>query len=385
MLFLFLRTLREYNLTMRTLVELYDSEQILNLISAMQIEADLVVFLYTKDQKHLIHNPVIERLTETDIQYIEYSVDGLQPVLEQIEGDEIFIDVHGGNDLAIALASGLAEENGYYLCYSGMTTNQFYILHGNSVSMQELKIPKLTVRQIVEMYGGSVRDLPEAYFDDYGRKAAEECLEARRQSVKKWTAFCKAMAAAGAGQKENPVWRADKKFLDTYESVLESLPHVFDAYKIVDGKLMLVFHDPAYQILVTDMGVPFEYETYYQMLDSHAFDDVDLRVNIDWNGGEFVSGDPNSELDVVASLNGRLISVSCKAGKYDHQAIYEVKANADKFGGITSVPVLCADIDMDRPEYVEKAKELNVLLIEHKDMVKKKAAEMILKWMETHS
>ena len=97
-----------------------------------------------------------------------------------------------------------------------------------------------------------------------------------------------------------------------------------------------------------------------------------------------VSGDPNSELDVVASLKGRLISISCKAGKYDQQAIYEVKANADKFGGITSVPVLCADIDMERPEYVEKANELNVLLIEHKEMKKKKAAQMILKWMETH-
>ena len=130
--------------------------------------------------------------------------------------------------------------------------------------------------------------------------------------------------------------------------------------------------------------MPFEYETYYQMVDSKAFDDVDLRVNIDWNGGDFVSGDPNSELDVVASLKGRLISISCKAGKYDQQAIYEVKANADKFGGITSVPVLCADIDMERPEYVEKANELNVLLIEHKEMKKKKAAQMILKWMETH-
>jgi hypothetical protein len=39
---------------------------------------------------------------------------------------------------------------------------------------------------------------------------------------------------------------------------------------------------------------------------------------------------------------------------------------------------------MERPEYVEKANELNVLLIEHEDMKKKRAAQMILKWMETH-
>ena len=192
------------------------------------------------------------------------------------------------------------------------------------------------------------------------------------------------MGSAGTAYKDMRIWRCDSRFAEEYKAILDSLNHVFDSCEIQGSKLVLEFHDPAYQILVTDTGVPFEYETYYQMTDSGAFDDVDLRVNIDWNGGEFVSGDPNSELDVVASLNSRLISVSCKSGKYDQQAIYEVKANADKFGGQSSVPVLCADIDMDRPEYVEKARELNVLLIEHKDMKEKRAAQMILDWLETH-
>lgn len=369
---------------MRTLVELYDSEQILNLISAMQIETDLVVFLYTKEQKKLIPNAMLESVLGTEVQYLEYSIEGLDAVLDQIEGDEIFVDVHGGNDLTIALVSQDADKHGYFLCYSGISTNQFYILHGGTTTMQELKIPKLSVRQIVELYGGKVRDLPECYYDDYGRKAVEECLEGRRRSMSKWTQFSKAIASVGSGQKENQVWRADVKFYRDYEKILEGLPHVFDSIVIDGGKVDLTFHDPAYQIQVTDIGVPFEYETYYQMVDADVFDDVDLRVNIDWNGGRFVSGDPNSELDVVASLNARLISISCKAGKYDQQAIYEVKANADKFGGYTSVPVLCADIDMDRPELVEKANELNVLLIEHKDMKNRRAAQMILDWMETH-
>ena len=370
---------------MRTLVEIYDKEQILNLISAMQVDCDLVVFLYTEDQTPLIHNTLIEHMIKSEIRYVEYSEKSLEAAVESLEGDEIYIDVHGGDDFSISKLSTMAEKNGYHLCYSGMSTEQFYILYDGTTSIQPLKIPRLTVREIVELYGGKVRDLPEAYFDDYGRKAVEECLEFRRQSTRKWTAFSKAVASAGSGQKEYAVWRVDPKFLKDYESVLEKLPHVFDSYEVSDGKLHLAFHDPAYQLLVTDIGVPFEYETYYQISDSKAFDDVDLRVNIDWNGGNFVSGDPNSELDVVASLKSRLISISCKSGRYDQQAIYEVKANADKFGGVASVPVLCVDIDMDRPELVEKANELNVLLIEHKDMKKKKAAEMILKWMETHT
>lgn len=369
---------------MKTLVELFDEEQILNLIAACQIDPDLVIFLYTADQKHLIHKDALKRLIKTEIQFIEFTLAGLETVMDQITGDEIYVDVHGGNDFAISVISKAARDREYMLCYGGVTTDQFYVLNGEDTTTQKLHIPKLTVREIVELYGGSVRDLPEAYFDDYGRKAAEECLAMHRADSRRWTAFAKAISSAGSGQKENIVWYADAKFFREYEDILNSLPHVFDHCGFNGAKTELVFHDIAYQILVSDIGVPFEYETYYQMTDSKAFDDVDLRVNIDWNGGEFVSGDPNSELDVVASLNGRLISISCKAGKYDQQAIYEVKANADKFGGFTSVPVLCADIDMSRPEYVEKANELGVLLIEHEDMKNKKAAKRILKWMETH-
>lgn len=373
-----------YNLNMRTLAELYDEEQLLNLISVFQTDPDRVVFLYTAEQKPLVRREIIGRLIRAETQFIEYTPATLGDIMDGIEGDEIYVDVHGGNDYAIAMVSQLARDHGFLLCYSGVSTDQFYVLNGEETVMRQLKMPKLTVREIVELYGGCVRDLPEAYFDDYGRKAAEECLALHRTDSRRWTAFAKALGSAGSGQKENTVWRAEAKFLREYENILENLPHVFDHYGLKDGKTELVFHDTAYQLLVTDIGVPFEYETYYQLADSEAFDDVDLRVNIDWNGGEFVSGDPNSELDVVASLKGRLISVSCKAGKYDHQAIYEVKANADKFGGFTSVPVLCADIDMSRPEYVEKANELGVLLIEHEDMKKKKAAQMILDWMESH-
>jgi hypothetical protein len=294
------------------------------------------------------------------------------------------VDIHGGNELAGVQISRLAQTMGMFVCYPDFEEGLFYTLQYGNLEGTDLHMPKLTVREIVELYGGLVRNLPEEYFDDHGRKAVEECLAARRQNAGKWNAFCKAMGSLGTGSRESSVWKAGEKFYQDFRAILDRLDHVFDRVEFTDGSCFMYFHDTAYQILVTDTGVPFEYETYYQISDSGAFDDVDLRVNIDWNGGNFVSGDPNSELDVVASKDSRLISISCKAGKYDQQAIYEVKANADKFGGTRAVPVLCVDIDMDRPEYVEKASEIGVLLIEYRQMREKMAAQMILEWMETH-
>ena len=369
---------------MRTLIELYDDQQIYNMLSYFQLKPDRVVFLYRQNQENLIRNSLIERKIEAEIVYQEYTIDTLNGIVSSYQDEEVYIDVHGGNDLAISMVSAMAAEKGLIPCYAGMTNRTFYWLIGTETKTDHLNLPVLTVREIVELYGGKVRDLPEAYYDDHGRKAVEECLDSRRKNTKKWNAFCKAMGSLGTRYKGYSAWKADEKFWREYQSVLDSIPHIFDRCEFVNGICEMDFHDTAYQILVTDTGVPFEYETYYQIMDSKAFDDVDLRVNIDWNGGDFVSGDPNSELDVVASKDCRLISISCKAGNYDQQAIYEVQSNAVKFGGLNAVPVLCADINMERPEYVEKAEELNVLLIEHNLMKEKKAAELILEWMKTH-
>ena len=77
-----------------------------------------------------------------------------------------------------------------------------------------------------------------------------------------------------------------------------------------------------------------------------------------------------------------LISISCKAGKYDQQAVYEVKANAEKFGGKRAVPVLCTDLNENHPELVKKADELGVLVIEYQDMWNRRAVDRILAWMK---
>ena len=117
-------------------------------------------------------------------------------------------------------------------------------------------------------------------------------------------------------------------------------------------------------------------------MDSNYFDDVDIRVNIDWNGDEFNPADPNSELDVMATKNSRIISVSCKSGKYDQQDIYEVKANAVKFGGQYANAVLCVDLAKNREELVKKGKELEVLIVEYKEMRKREFAKILIDWLE---
>ena len=369
---------------MKVLAELIDSQKILNLISAYNLNPDKVVFLSADPDANLPGEDVIKKFLGCLYETVYYTPETLKNVLSGIEADELTVDVHGGNDYAIAMLTSYAKTNGITLCYPGLTTKIMYVLQNEKLTQTALQIPKFTVREIISLYGGSVREMPEAVFEGTDRDAVYACNASRQYNPRRWGDFCKTMANLARKNEGHSVWRASESVHREYRGIFNSIACVFEQCEVRDGTLYLKFANPEYKILVTDSGVPFEYETYYQIEDSNFFDDIDIRVNIDWNGGVFNRRDPNSELDVMASKDGRLISISCKAGKYDQQAIYEVKTNAEQFGGELAVPVLCTDYERKHSEYVEKAETLGVLLIQYDEMRAGKAAERIIEWMKTH-
>lgn len=369
---------------MKVLVELIDSQQILNLVSAVNLKPDMVYFLTDSSSAALPGHEIMQKYLGCPYETVHYSPEKLKDILSGIQGDEIEIDVHGGSDIAIAMATAFAKKTGCTLCYPGFTTGIMYSDKNGTVEKTELFVPKFTVREIVSMYGGSVREMPEAVFEGEDRKAVYACNASKRYNSKRWGDFCQTMANVARKNEGRTVWKAPESVYNEYRSIFRSVSCVFRQCEVKDGTLTLEFANPEYKVLVTDTGVPFEYETYYQLEDSGYFDDIDIRVNIDWNGGEFNRRDPNSELDVMASKDGRLISVSCKSGKYDQQAIYEVKTNAEQFGGNFAIPVLCTDYERRHSEYEEKAETLGVLLIQFDEMRAGRAAERIIEWMKTH-
>ena len=369
---------------MNVLVELISSQQILNLVSAVNRKPDRVVFLSAEHPAVLPAEHLLKKYLACPYETKYYTPETLEDILSGIQADVLEVDVHGGNDLAIAIVSRYAEKTGITVCYPGFTTKLMYTLQNEELKKTALVIPKFTVREIITLYGGSVRNLPEAVFEGEDRKAVHACNRSRQYNSRRWMDFCRTMANLARKNEGKRVWTAPETVYSEYRSIFRSVACVFSRCEVTDGTLKLEFANQEYKVLVTDTGVPFEYETYYQLEDSGQFDDIDIRVNIDWNGGAFNRSDPNSELDVMASKDGRLISVSCKAGKYDQQAIYEVKTNAIQFGGELAVPVLCTDYERIHNEYAEKAETLGVLLIQYDEMREGKAAERITEWMKTH-
>ena len=365
---------------MKTLVEIYDSQQILNLLTGYAERPEKTIFLYEERQEHLIHNPIVEKYAG-EVQYISTDIYGIEEILDMLDPEDLAFDIEGGSELLLAMIIRYADTYDCPMYFSDLIDGKVLILQGEDKITREIRWPHLTVKELIRLYGGEVRNLPEAVFDEAGRKAVEDIIRVKRENNRKWSNFCKTMGSYNRKYPDTDTWTVDMPVFNEYRSIFTGIQSVFSEFLKFDKYITFTFASPDYRILLTDGGVAFEYDTYYQLLDSGMFDDLDLRVNIDWNGGSFERNDPNSELDVLATKNGRLISISCKAGKYDQQAIYEVKANAVRFGGDRALPVLCNDNDADHDELVSKAEELGVLLIQHRDMWERKAAERIAAWL----
>ncbi len=367
---------------MKTLVEIHDEQQILNLVTAYMEKPEKVIFLYDRNNGGMIRNPVIHKYLDCEIEYLQVSRETISKVCDTIKLEETAFDIHGGNNFAIAAVSQIAENRRAELYYPDLETGKMLILKDGKVTIKDLVLPKLTVKEMVTLYGGSVRNLPEAKYDEKGRKVVEACVRAKRRNNKRWTNFTKTMGNLCKKYGTKDTFVTEGYVYREYRSILDEINAAFSFLEEDYKHLRFKLADQDYAQLLADAGVAFEYDTYYQLIDSGCFDDVDIRVNIDWNGGDFVATDPNSELDVMATLDSRLISISCKAGRYDQQAVYEVKANAEKFGGKRAVPVLCTDLNENHPELVKKADELGVLVIEYQDMWNRRAVDRILAWMK---
>ena len=265
---------------MKTLVEIYDNEMILNLITTLNLKPDKTIFLYEDSQEEIINNKTLHKLLPNEIEYIRFGEANLIEILEGLQ--DVSFDIHGGNNLAITVVSQIANERKAPLYFPDLNVNKMYSLVDGKLNSEELHKPKLTVKDIVGLYGASVRNLPEVVYDEEGCNVVSKIMEFKRKNTKRWISFVKTICSLNKKHENNHDWHIDYNSYKLYHDFFDGLREVFIIENNDKGKVKFRLSSVDYLPLVTDIGVAFEYDTYYQCVDSGRFDDVDIRVNIYW-------------------------------------------------------------------------------------------------------
>ncbi len=342
---------------MKTLIELYDTRAIENVIGPEVFRPQKVVYLcpdeYLQDgqAQRNIRNFFQKRGLEIETEFWPsslYKTDKLLKQLRKVAEDntDIAIDVTGGTDAAL-FASGMfcQETNASAFTYS-RRKNRFYDIQ-NAPYAEGLPCElQYSVEDIFVMTGGKLR---QGRVDNRTLSAyiglIDPFFRLYCQFRNIWNSQIVFMQRISQNRADEPVSlyveglpeqkgdhggrvRANHRFLRR----LEAIGMIRDLRYRADVSVSFWFRDEQVRYWLRDVGSVLELYMYKACLDSGVFYDCISSAVVDWD--ETVGhASVYNEIDVVATRGVIPLFISCKTCEVKTDALNELAVLADRFGG----------------------------------------------------
>ncbi len=345
---------------MSIMVELYDSDDLNNVLSLLVYAPEKVVYIvpFGTDCASLKHRYqiVLERHgIHTEMEFIPtdpYSFSALCKVLLNIlsRGEVCALEMTGGTDVSLAAMGAVAAANQVPLLRfeSDSKRPHWYI---SPCPFPVQRSPKLSCEDWFALYGAKF-STNDTHFEPWDL-SDDFCREVRllwnfcARDIPLWNEHC-----------FFPVKLADKTggpdplFVSLSRASFEKELHApewdlaFLSYLRTHGMILnwdetperisFRFKDLQTIRILKKSGNLLELYTCCAALSTGQFHDCQLGVFINWNGMD-TNRPPNScttnELDVFAIRGVTPYFISCKNGEVRNDALYELQSLADHFGG----------------------------------------------------
>lgn len=351
--------------------EFFDKEPLENLITCLNYKMDKVIFF---GQSDLMNQKRIQVTRDSlknicgieDVKFIELSKSNLYRVIEVLE-KEIQIEKHRGSNCFFDLTGG----EGLILVAMGILSTKYETpLHQYDVWKEELntfnnrEFPgieelaekrkiNLTLDNIISMWGGSInyrqQKVVKSQMEDPAFKADFEKLwNIAGRDSRKWNGFSGMLKKLiNREDEEMNVLASRKEFQRAVQQSggitikhAEIMIHQLGDAGILEDvwsseeAIGFRYKDSVMRECMMDAGCALELHSYYEKIADERFSDVRVGVHIDWDGD--MSGselDVENEIDVLALEGNIPVFASCKNGKVNQMALYELETVARRFGG----------------------------------------------------
>lgn len=378
-----------------TIIELYDSYPINNIIGALTFAPEKIVYVggFSKKQFAAQKQPVLQKylmhkqLTGTAIEYLQVRRDDLHDIIEKLEkvyaentDCRFNIEVTGGDDLILVAIgvlcqrhpeiqlfqissklrnvksfslSAAAESSKFPVEFSN-TVEDNLILHGScilsadgsdSLGDKGWDIDDELAAQINIMWDICCHGIPERF-----RTAPFE-VHSCPNMWNKVTAALMALEGITAQRENSNVIQipeqtyieianqyADVNIVDSYLDymIYRNLLMMYSE----NGFVFIEFENDRIRKCFTKSGNLLELKTYLmfrKLLADHR-GDVRMGVVIDWDGKIPAGGQQTdnantvNEIDIIASVGITPYFVSCKNGKFTSDELYKLDTVAERFG-----------------------------------------------------
>lgn len=393
-----------------TLVELFDRRNLPNVVGVQAFSPENVVYIADRNACSKRKIESTEKFfkvmgIETKVHWRLVDMSNFGEVCAEIEGSvEKFgaeaIDVTGGRAYSYIAAGIICREKGIRAIYYDFKRNEFSDVFSGEII--EGKRIELKIAELIALNGGKVKAnrhfAPED--DDYVmRDVIRTISEEYFKNAEGWNKFVTYMqrSARYYGEPspaqltfESPltITKNGAKYR-CVQGIMNRLADVgaFEEYYIEEDTLTLHYSYGSNKIkrLLTAYGDWLEMYTFMSAKDTGYFDDMQISVEIDWNGeiGEY--GDVYNEIDGIYLKGVRALFVSNKlSGELRTEDLYEISIQAERFGDGLAVPVIVTAEKVPPKSSVayNRAKELGVEIISCSDKKKGTVGEQLKRILE---
>lgn len=388
------------DITMNTNIEFFDIEPIENLITCLNYKMDRVIYFGYKDtmtpERIGDTRKSLKRLCSiTDAKFIEVSKTNLDRMLERIEeeiknerreGHNCFFDLTGGEDLLLVAMGILSTKYTMPMHQYQVRTNRLIVLNGKDVpgidKTGEERHVKFTLDDAIAIKGGVINYRQQKMSKSFLNNAEFERDMAKiwrvvNDNPRRWNGL--------SGVFKNLIYEEDGNLTVitnpgrlnqvlrkcsgiNFRQTLVALRELGDygilkAVQTEGDEIRFTYKNEVIRECLLDAGCPLELHTYFEKKNSGRYSDCRVGVHVDWDG--VMNGheeDVINEVDVLALEGFVTVFTSCKNGKVNQMALYELETVAGRFGGKYAKMELAATQKLSGA-YEERAEEMEIKIL----------------------
>lgn len=385
------------------IIELYGDEPIDNVLGGLCLPASEIVYISTQKCEvfdRLCLEPIKsyyrkKRVSTPKISYVQVIKNDINDALMKLnaiaaDGDEIAIDIIGGDDTLLCAAGIFYEKNDNVTLYKIDPVSGYTRVTGkkdNSVNVPRRLDFSATVEQNVVLhsgrvmpYSGSGTFVYDAEFISDIDKMWHLCAHGPRGYIHKrsapqtWNSFVLKVAGIEKLSKSAQAELLSGKYkVRTYLEELKKLGMV--SYKRdPDGSLSgFKYKNVQVRECILKAGNLLEQKVYLscKKLLGHGVCDVKTGVGISWSPDRQGMISTENEIDVLVMRSLSPVFISCKNGKFDSEELYKLSSVAQRFGGKYSKKILVATdlahtADTQTVAHLRaRAEEMGIVIIEN--------------------
>lgn len=384
-----------------TIIEIYDDEQIYNVLAATEFKPKNVVYIGTRKLKNKkIKNNIISCLRSLglDTKCFFYSTDmlSINSIVSELENiisifGECAIDLTGGSEVALVAVGMLAKERKIPLFSYDRYANLYRNIYECEAADGIASAPAFNINSILALAGGVMKSHGHVSVDKLDKETSDDIFRT-------WTIY----------KKYHRTWSKTVSYLQQISKDLEGGELHIDASAIVYGGerisgadknimselcesgLILNYKNDGRRIIfdyknrllrscLCDIGICLELYVYAAAISTGVYDDVQISVVIDWDGDLDARINTVNEIDVMLTRGAVPVFISCKSGSVNTTTLNEIKTLAVQFGGVLARPVLVtmSNVRIGDRYLAQRAADMGIDIIDRDDLLNERLSKRL--------